>query len=180
MKKQLFLYFSAFFLIFVSCEEIPVEPEFQEAQSKANVQKALNFRAHLSGDQEVPAVETKATGQAIFKLSKDGTQLYYKVLVANIENVLMAHIHIAPSGENGPVAVWLYPSGPPPMLIPGRTDGILTQGIITEDDLVGELAGTDLENLIELMVSGKTYVNVHTSLFRGGEIRGQIEVNVGP
>lgn len=180
MKKHLFLYLSAFLLVFVSCEETPAVPEFQEAQSKMNgkkAQKVLNFRAHLSGEQEVPPVETKATGQAIFKLSKDGTQLHYKLIVANIEDVSMAHIHAAPAGENGGVVVWLYPAGPPPDLLPGKTNGILAQGVITEDDLVGGLEGADLEELLELMIAGGTYVNVHTSEFGGGEIRGQIATN---
>jgi hypothetical protein len=32
----------------------------------------------------------------------------------------------------------------------------------------------DLEDLLEAMRSGNTYVNVHTSQYPGGEIRGQI------
>lgn len=41
-----------------------------------------NFTAHLSGDQEVPARETLATGQAIFHLSGDETALDYQLIVA--------------------------------------------------------------------------------------------------
>ena len=59
-------------------------------------------------------------------------------------------------------------------MIEGRTDGILAQGTITEDDLIGSLAGSSLSDLIELMASGGAYVNVHTTQNRGGEIRGQI------
>ncbi len=122
-------------------------------------------------------METKATGQAIFKLNKDRTELSYKVIVANIDNVLMAHIHLAPAGQNGGVAVWLYPAGPPPQLIEGTTNGILAEGVITAEDLVGSLAGQDLEALLDNMIAGNSYVNVHTSEYGSGEIRGQIEVN---
>ncbi|EMR04764.1 CHRD domain-containing protein [Cesiribacter andamanensis] len=137
-------------------------------------QQVLNFRTHLSGDQEVPANASKATGQAIFQLSKDGTELHYKLIVANLDNVLMAHIHVAPAGDNGGVVAWLYPAGPPPNLIPGTTNGILAQGTITSANLVGSLAGMDLSDLVALMLNGNTYVNVHTQQYPGGEIRGQI------
>jgi hypothetical protein len=133
-----------------------------------------NFGAHLTGAQEVPSVETMATGQALFKLSKDGNELTYKLIVANIENVTQAHIHIAPMGVNGPVVVWLYPRHPPAMLIEGRFSGILATGTITADDLVGPLAGASLSDLIDLLSAGNAYVNVHTLQFPAGEVRGQI------
>jgi hypothetical protein len=133
-----------------------------------------NFLARLNGDEEVPAVDTRARGQAIFQLSQDGTELQYKLIVANIENVTMAHIHIAPAGANGPVTAWLYPPGPPPQLIPGRSNGVLADGVITADNLVGPLAGQTLSDLLALLRSGDTYVNVHTSQWPAGEIRGQI------
>lgn len=134
----------------------------------------MNFRTHLSGENEVPAVDTDAQGQAIFQVSRDGSSIEYKLIVANIENVLMAHIHNAPAGENGGVVAWLYPSSPPPELIPGRTQGVLAEGTITEDDLVGGLGGQSLEALIEEIKAGNTYVNVHTSQNPAGEVRGQI------
>lgn len=134
----------------------------------------LNFRAHLSGQEEVPPADTRAQGQAIFKLSADGMSLQYRLNVANIENVTQAHIHLGAQGVNGPVIVWLFPSAPPAMLIPGRFQGVLAAGVITEANLVGQLAGQTLDDLIELMLAGETYVNVHTSQFPPGEVRGQI------
>lgn len=135
-----------------------------------------NWRAHLSSDQEVAAVPvvSDAQGEAIFRLNDDGTAIVYKLNVANIENVSMAHIHMGPAGQNGPVVVWLYPSAPPPLLIPGRTDGTLAEGVITESNLVGPLAGKTLADLLALLESGGAYVNVHTSQYPGGEIRGQV------
>ena len=54
---------------------------------------AHNFVAHLSGDEEVPPVNTLAQGQAIFQLNKAGNGLNFLLLVANIEDVTQAHIH---------------------------------------------------------------------------------------
>lgn len=183
MKTHYFLYLILALFLFPACEKEALEPEIKstvdlDAVVKAHNDKAvISFRAHLSGDQEVPAVETKATGQALFKLSKDGTELSYKLIVANLEDITMAHIHLAPAGQNGPVVVWLYPDGPPPRLIEGTTNGILAQGVITGEDLRGELAGAGLEDLLDIMNSGGAYVNIHTSEFGGGEIRGQISAN---
>lgn len=129
-----------------------------------------NYVAHLSGDEEVPPRDTRAQGQAIFHLSKDGTVLAYKLIATNIENVFGAHIHSGARGTNGPVVVGLFagPAGG------GRTTGILAQG---------EIAATPA--LIALLDSGNAYVNVHTNDgvapantgpgdFPGGEIRGQV------
>lgn len=134
-----------------------------------------NFRTHLSGENEVPPVETNAQGQATFQLNETGDELSYKLIVANIEDVFMTHIHLAGPGENEPVAVWLYPEGgPPPQPIDGRFNGVLAEGTITADDLVGPLDGQSLDNLVEEIRDDNTYVNVHTVENRLGEIRGQI------
>jgi hypothetical protein len=47
-----------------------------------------NFVAHLSARDEVPSNESLAQGQAIFDLRADGTQLDYKLIAANIDNVV--------------------------------------------------------------------------------------------
>jgi hypothetical protein len=126
------------------------------------------YTAHLSGDEEVPPTGSAATGQAIFKLSKDGSELSYKLIVANIENVVAGHIHIAPTGINGPVVVNLFPN-------PATTNGVSAQGVTTSANLVGPLVGQSLSDLITLMEGENAYVNVHTTQFPGGEIRGQIK-----
>ena len=159
---------------------------FATTVASASSDASRNFIAPLSGGEEVPPRDTNATGVAHFKLSKDGTELEYKLIVANIENVHMAHIHLAPAGVNGGIVAWLYPPAPPAMHIPGRTDGVLAEGTITAANLVGALAGQPLSALIEAMSEGNTYVNVHTDDgvdppntgpgdFPGGEIRGQVK-----
>lgn len=146
-----------------------------EARSHAASWNAVhNYRAHLTGGEEVPAVETHAQGQAVFQLSRDGTELSYRLIVANIHDVLMSHIHMAPAGTNGGIVVWLYPSAPPPQLIEGRVSGVLATGTVTAADLTGALAGEPLSALVAAMEAGNTYVNVHTTGVPSGEVRGQI------
>jgi hypothetical protein len=141
-----------------------------------------NFVAHLSGGQEVPTVNTQAQGQAIFHLGGAGSELNFKLNVANIENVVAAHIHLGAAGANGPVVAFLY--GPAPAG-GGRADGVLAEGTITAANLTGPLAGQPLSALIAAMAAGNTYANVHTNDgvpptntgpgdFPAGEIRGQI------
>ena len=66
-----------------------------------------NFHAVLAGDNQPSPIDTSARGLATFQLSANGTKLKYKVLVANIQNVIGAHIHFAPSGQNGPIVLSL-------------------------------------------------------------------------
>jgi hypothetical protein len=129
-----------------------------------------NFRTHLTGAEEVPAVVTGAQGQAIFKLSADGSSLSYKLNVSNVESVVQAHIHLGPAGANGPVVAFLF--GP----VPGGVDatGRLASGSIEADDLTGPLADQPLSELIDAIEAGGAYVNVHTVDHPGGEIRGQL------
>ena len=133
-----------------------------------------HFRTHATGSEEVPANSSLAQGQAMFQLSDDGTTLSYKLIVANIENVTQSHIHLAPTGSNGGVVVWLYPSAPPSQLIPGRSQGVLAEGEITSADFVNALAGMSMDDLLGHLRSGNAYVNVHTTQFPPGEIRGQV------
>lgn len=145
-----------------------------------------NFVSPLSGAEEVPARDTNARGNAIFHLSSDGT-MSYKLIVANIENVVAAHIHCGAVDVNGPVGVTLY--GPVPAA-GGRIDGVIAQGTITAPDAGNACGWSSLTDVLNAMYSGNTYVNVHTNDgepptntgpgdFPGGEIRGQIR-EAGP
>jgi hypothetical protein len=124
------------------------------------------FVGHLSGDQEVPAFDTKAQGQAIFRGRDDS--LNYKLIVAAIENIVAAHLHCAPAGQNGPVGVTLFFGGPV------TVTGILAQGPILAPDSTNSCGWTDLDDVIDALATGDTYVNVHTLQSLPGEIRGQM------
>jgi hypothetical protein len=136
--------------------------------------RAGDYGARISAEEVVGGSNSLALGQAMFTRSPDGKELSYKLFVADIENVSMAHIHLAPAGTPGAVVAWLYPPSPPAHLIPGSFTGLLATGTITDADLVGPLAGNTVADLIAAIEAGTTYVNVHTSLYPGGEIRGQI------
>jgi CHRD domain len=144
---------------------------------------AQSFVAPASGDQEVPPRDTRARGTAIFHVNEDGTELHFKLIVANITNVVQSHIHLAPFGVNGGIVVFLYGPVPPGG---GRVDGVISEGHITAADLIGSLAGQPLSALLAEIVAGNAYVNVHTldgvnppnsgpGNFPGGEVRGQIK-----
>lgn len=148
--------------------------------------QADNLGTHLTGDNEVPPNASLAQGQAIFRISDDGSSVTYTLIAANIDNPFMAHIHIGAPTVAGPVVEWLFPSTAP---VPGpagigRFDGRLAQGTFTAADLVGPLKGHPLSDLLSAMRDGGAYVNVHTKTavsapagpgnLPGGEIRGQL------
>ena len=132
--------------------------------------RPTTYTTHLTGASERPAVDTKAVGQTVLRLSRDGTELRYRLIVANIDDVTQAHIHVGAEDVNGPVVAFLFG-----FVAEGvTTNGVLATGTITSDDLVGPLAGMSLADLVAALDSGGAYVNVHTLEHPGGEIRGQI------
>lgn len=163
-------------LLLVACSDAGTAPPLEFDASFGRAGPSGHAGTHLTGAEEVPPNDSRAQGQATFRVSPDGSSISFRLNIANIENVLMAHIHLAPAGENGGIVVWLRPDAPPPQLIPGRFDGVFAVGTFTEANLVGALEDEPLSALIDAMRAGNTYVNVHTSQLPGGEIRGQIEV----
>jgi hypothetical protein len=92
------------------------------------------------------------------------------------------YIHIAPTGVNGPVVAFLFGSV---AAGGGRFSGVLAQGTLIEDDLVGPLAGQEFTTLVDTMLAGNADVDVHTDDgvapggsgpgdLPAGEVRGQI------
>jgi hypothetical protein len=127
------------------------------------------FRARLTGAEVVPPVTSDAHGTARFRLSQDGTQLRYRIRVRDIDKVTAAHLHLGPRGQNGPVVVELNIEQRP-----GR-DRARGRGTIQASDLQGPLQGEPLRDLIAALENGDVYVNVQTSVFPKGEVRGQLE-----
>jgi hypothetical protein len=170
-------------LLLSACEPArdvaPLEVELSFSQHGA---MSDHFGTALSGREENPPVPTNARGSAIFTLNDDGTELAYKLIVANIDNVTQAHIHCGPAGVNGPIVLWLYPSAPPSQLIAGTSNGILNQDVANNADVIARPDSpacpggvADLSDVVEKLSNGGAYANVHTSAFPPGEIRGQIE-----
>ncbi len=118
------------------------------------------FTAKLTGDQENPAVETSATGTGYFMLTDEG--LSYAVTVNGLE-ITAAHFHRQEIGVNGGVVKNIDFNG-------GKT----AAGVWGWEDsqpLTPELTND--------LLTGKIYVNVHTSANPGGEIRGQVLLSSG-
>jgi hypothetical protein len=122
-------------------------------------QQSQTFTAKLTGNNEVPPVNTPATGMAQFQLSSDGKELNYDLSATNLKGFMMAHVHQGKTGENGP---------------PITTPLSMGKGKITSSDLQGPLAGKQISDLVNIMKNGGAYVNVHTQQNQNGEIRGQI------
>ena len=129
------------------------------------------YKAQLSGQDEVPAVETSATGEAEFTLPANGT-MKYRVNVTGISNASAAHIHMGKAGENGDVIVDLLNA--PESKDKDTAYGMIFRGNITDSILTGPMKGKTLDDLAAAIESGDTYVNVHTSEHKDGEIRGQL------
>lgn len=128
-----------------------------------------NFTSTLSTDaHENP--DTDARGQATFQLTEEG--LSFRLIVANIEDVIMGHIHL--DHVLGPVAVWLhdFETGAP-ALLEGGVNGVIATGTITDGDVGGPI--DTVTALVDEIDGDNAFVNVHTVEFPGGEIGGRIE-----
>ncbi|HJQ12485.1 MAG TPA: CHRD domain-containing protein [Gemmatimonadaceae bacterium] len=160
-------------------------------------QKDFNLGTHLTGAEEplpntgpIPA-DSRAQGEGIFRVSEDGTNVDFRLIASNIDNVVQSHIHCGRPGENGPIRMWLYPvvgtSGTALTGPTGPHDGVLATGSFNPTGVVcpASAVGSDMP-LLAAMRAGLAYVNVHTNDgvaptntgpgdFPGGEIRGQLD-----
>jgi hypothetical protein len=146
-------------LVFASLTSMAVlTPQHPPTIAAYAQQQSQTFTAKLSGKDEVPPVNTQATGTAQFQLSSDGKELNYDLSTMNLQGFMMAHIHQGKSGENGQPVVPLQ----------------MGKGKVSSSDFQGPLAGKQISDLADLMKNGGAYVNVHTNQNQNGEIRGQI------
>ena len=128
------------------------------------------FSAKLSGKEEVPPNKSPAVGFAWIKTTND--RIGYEVNVTNIDKVTAAHIHLGASGKNGPVILTLFKGGPTE-----QTNGTVAESNVTASNLEGPMKGKGVTDLVAAMQNGTTYVNVHTTDFPDGEMRGQLQAN---
>jgi len=144
------------------------------------------FTTSLHGFQEVPAISTAGSGTFRADLAADGLSLGWTLTYADLEGnaagtVTGAHLHLGQRGVAGGVAVHLCGGGggTEPCPAPPAT---LT-GTITADSVVGPagqgLDAGELPQLLQAMRTGNTYVNVHTTRFPTGEVRGQVRGHRG-
>jgi CHRD domain len=179
-SSTLIIAFVATALIFATLATIRPQPTLAALSATATTGPGKSaaqqqaFTATMTGSEEVPPKNTKATGTATFVSGTDGSSVAYKIRVTNIKGVTMAHIHSGNSGKNGPIVVSLFKSASPPT---GTMNGLLSQGTITSANLEGPLKGKTISDLIRLINDGTAYANVHTEQNPKGEIRGQISTS---
>jgi hypothetical protein len=119
-----------------------------------------NFQVLLNEAEEVGASAVNALGAAAFQLNLyPAALLQYAIHVADIENIIAAHIHKGVRGVNGPI---IHNFAPPEDFGP--------------DQPISGFFAFDQQHLVDLL-TGYYYVNVHTEDAPGGKIRGQIEVD---
>lgn len=115
--------------------------------------KTEHFRATLSGNQQVPPVQTQGHGTTEATLNTRTHKLDYTVTYDGLSGpAVAAHIHgPAKPGQNAGVIV---PLGNPASPIKGSATLSPAQ--------------------MKMLEEGETYVNVHTAQNKAGEIRGQL------
>ncbi|MFQ3249353.1 MAG: hypothetical protein ACI9O6_001161 [Glaciecola sp.] len=111
------------------------------------------YNVTLSGDQEVPMVMTDSMATATVQIDESLPAFKVMLDASMVPGASAAHVHDGDIGTNGGVAFGLTDMG----------DGMF------------ELAQTELTaGLLEDLMSGEWYLNVHTAANPSGEVRGQI------
>jgi hypothetical protein len=146
---------------------------FAVSASGSKTGEGNSVRAWLGGYQEVPSIST--TGHGTFTAKLKNGQIEYRLTYSNLEGTAQqAHIHLAQRGVNGAVVAFLCGGGTKPACpASGPVTGTIVAADIIAVPAQGIAAG-EINEVIRAMRAGATYANVHTSLFSGGEIRGQV------
>jgi hypothetical protein len=153
-----------------------------------------SLNARLQGYSEVPANSTEASGDFRAKISRDESFIDYDLSYEDLEGeVLMSHIHIAQRGVNGGIAVWLCQTAtrPAPVAVanltplcpaaPGKVSGRITAANVIAVSGPPEqgIASGEFDEVVKAIRAGVAYVNVHSTKFAPGEVRGQVRASRG-
>lgn len=163
---------------------LAVLPSVAQTQSSS----PNKFRADLLGFEEVPALSSPAVGSFSMEINSTDTAFDYELSYSGlVGNVTQSHIHIAQKGVIGGIMVFFCtnlgngPAGT--QLCPGPSEGTVT-GTITAANVIGGaaaqgIAAGEFAEVLRAIRAGSVYVNVHSSTFPGGEIRGQLHHDKG-
>lgn len=140
------------------------------------------FTSKMTGDQEIPPVNTDATGTIRLSVNPQQQEtLNYDLTITNLNGAVTgAHIHAGVRGINGPIVANLNTPGTSAASASsssGQGSAMTSNsvsGTITSFDLKGPLAGKQLSDLVRLIQDGRAYTNVHTEQHPNGVIRGQL------
>jgi hypothetical protein len=151
--------------------------------------RGRNLRADLKGLREAPTISTVASGSFRARISEDDTAIDYRLNYERLEGtVTQSHIHFAQKDVSGGISAWLCQTATNPSPVattpicgaPGG-DGPEASGTLTAADVVGPtgqgIAAGEFAELLRAIRGGAAYVNVHSSKFPGGEVRGQIRTD---
>jgi hypothetical protein len=155
----------------------------------ATVANAERIEAELTGFEEVPVVSTFASGEFHARISRDEQSIEFLLRYRGLQGtVTQGHIHVAQLSVNGSIVIFLCqtdtnkdPTNLSDQCPAGKeTEAIVTGKITAANVIAGSMApqqltAGDLAEVIRAIRAGATYVNIHTDLSPGGEIRGQIE-----
>lgn len=139
------------------------------------------FKADLTGFNEVPTVLTTGSGQVTVAPSSDQTSLSVTLNFSKLIGVAQSAGFFlgTPATTGGAVAPICGGTKP---ACPTTADGTVTISLSANDVLAVSaqgLAAGDLAGAIQALASGAIYVNVITTKFSNGEIRGQVGRGLG-
>jgi len=145
-----------------------------------------NKTTQLQGFEEVPAISTPATGRFTARINQEENTIAYELSYSGLQgSITQAHIHFAQKGVNGAIVIFLCsnlgngPAGTQPCPpSPGSISGTADADDVLAVSAQGIGAG-QMHKVLRAMRSGIAYVNVHSTLFPGGEIRGQLDFSRG-
>src|SRR5438552_11841872 len=142
------------------------------------------IHAKLIGFQEVPVVSTEASATFEAVISPNGDASDYGITYTGIQGtVTQSHMHVGQRSVNGGVVLWVCgttgtpgPAGTPTCTSPnGHFAGTWMAGNV--QTVAAQQLGGDIGEVITAIRAGKAYMNVHSNLSPGGEIRGQIRAD---
>ena len=145
-------------------------------------QRFGNFHSALTGYEEVPAVSTVANGDFRAVISRDDSAINYELSYSDLEGTIQqAHIHFGQEGVNGGIAVFLCTNlgnGPVGTQLcptpPATVTGTITAANVGAGANAQGIAAGEFAELLRAIRAGKTYANVHSTKWPGGEVRSQI------
>jgi CHRD domain len=120
-------------------------------------------------------VSSPASGSFEATIDDATSEIDFTLTYAGLEApVLFAHIHFGQRSVNGGVAAFLCGGGSKPAC---PQSGAVT-GTVMPADVIGPalqgIAAGEFGELVAAIRAGRTYVNVHSTKFPAGEVRGQI------
>ncbi len=139
------------------------------------------FSTDLIGYEEVPAVSTLGGGTFRAAISRSADEIRYELTYDNLQgNTLQSHIHFGQESVNGGISVFLCSNlGNGPAGTQACPQSGTVTGTITPVDVIGPagqgIAPGEFAELVKALRAGVAYANVHSSLWPGGEIRGQLD-----